>query len=85
MESGFKWRRPAGFQNPILASDQRFSRRWVVLVDQSAEDRSAPDPAVDRLGDKRFRTRRAQLQRSMWPPRVVMHGLPGKHPEGAAR
>jgi hypothetical protein len=71
---------PAGFQNSILGSDQRVSRRGVVLVDQSAEDGSAPDPAVDRLGDKRFRTRRAQLQRSMRPPRVVVHGIPGKHP-----
>ena len=69
-----------GSRTPIFGSDQRLSRRGFVLVDQSAEDRSAPDPAIDRLGDKRFRTRRTQLQRSMWPPRVVMHGVPGKYP-----
>src|SRR4051812_32017289 len=29
-----------------------------ILVDQAAEDRSTPDPAVDGLGDRRLRTRR---------------------------
>jgi Berberine and berberine like len=46
------------------------SSRGLVLVDQAAEDRSTSDPAADRLGDGRFRTRRAQLECSMRPDRV---------------
>jgi hypothetical protein len=34
---------------------------------------------VDRLGDGRFRTWRAQLQRSMRSLCVVVHRIPGKH------
>ena len=49
------------------------------LTDQAAEDRSTPDPAVDRLGNRRCRARRAQPQRSMRPPRVVVGGVHGKH------
>jgi hypothetical protein len=41
------------------------SGRRVVLVDEPAEDRATPDPAVDRLGAGRVRARRMQLQRSM--------------------
>jgi serine/threonine protein kinase len=33
------------------------------LVDQPNEDRSTPDLAENRLGDRRFRSRRTQLQR----------------------
>jgi hypothetical protein len=35
---------------------------------------------VDWLGNMRFRARRAQLQRSMRPLRVVVPGVLGKHP-----
>ena len=50
------------------------------LTDQPAEDRSTPDPAVDRLGGRRFRPRRTQLQRSMRPLGVVVRGIRGKDP-----
>jgi hypothetical protein len=55
-------------------------RRGFVLVDQAAQDRPTPNRAVDRLWNKRFRTWRTQLQRSMRPPRVVVRGIQGKHP-----
>ena len=34
---------------------------------------------MDRLGDRRFRARRAQPQRAMRPRPVVVRGIPGKH------
>jgi hypothetical protein len=71
---------PVEFQNPAMVSDLRFSGRCLVLVDQAAEDRSTPDPAVDRLGESRWRARRAELQRSMRPLGVVVRFIRGKHP-----
>jgi hypothetical protein len=56
------------------------SGRGLVVIDQAAEDRLTSDPAVDRLGDRRFRPWRTQLQRSMRPLRVVVHRVSGKHP-----
>jgi len=38
-----------------------------------------PDPAVSRLGGKRFRTRRAQLKRAVRPPGVVVRGIRSQH------
>jgi hypothetical protein len=73
------YRLPVGFQNSATAADHRFSSRGLVLVDQAADNRSTSDPAVDRLGDGRFRTWRAQLQASVRPMSVVVHRIPGKH------
>ena len=52
----------------------------LVLVEESAQDRSAPDPAINRLGNRRCRARRPQPQRPMRPPGVVVGGVHGKHP-----
>jgi hypothetical protein len=51
-----------------------------VFVDQAAADRLAPDLAVNRLGDRRLRTRRTQLQCSMRTLRVVMGSVGREHP-----
>src|SRR5262245_43041139 len=61
-----------GFQNSRMTCDQWFLGRGFVFVDQPAEDRATPDRAVDRLGDRRLRTRRMQLQRSMGSSSVVV-------------
>jgi len=42
------------------------------VVDETAEDRSASDRAVNWLGYRCLRAWRAQLQRSMWPLLVVV-------------
>ena len=39
-----------------------------------------PNAAVNRLGNRRFRARWTQLQRSMRSPRVVVRGIHGKRP-----
>src|SRR6476660_6430135 len=44
-----------GFQNSVTVLDQQVSGRGCVVVDETAADRSTSDPAVDRLGDRRFR------------------------------
>jgi hypothetical protein len=62
-----------------MGCDQRFEGRWLVLVDETTEDRSAPDPAVNRLGSRRCRAWRTQLQRSVRPLCGVMRGVRGKH------
>jgi len=49
----------------------------LVLTDQAGEDRPTLDPAADRLGDRRIRARRPQLQRPMRPPPVVV-GAPAR-------
>ncbi len=57
----------------IAAIEDGTPESGLVLIDQAAEDRPTPDPAADRLRDRRVRARWAELQRSMWPHRVVMH------------
>jgi hypothetical protein len=49
----------------------------VRLADQAAEDRSTPNSAGNRLGDKRFRTRRTQLRRRFCGPgwRIAHNGV----------
>jgi hypothetical protein len=56
-----------------------FKLRVRTLVDEAAENRSTPDRAMDRLGDRRHRARRTQLPRAMRPPRVVVPGVLRKH------
>jgi hypothetical protein len=51
----------------------------VLACDASHPPTSTPDP-VDRFGDRRFRTRRPHLQRSMWSLSVVVPGVLGQHP-----
>ncbi len=34
---------PVGFQNPVMRSELRFLRGWLVLVEQAAQDGSAGD------------------------------------------
>jgi hypothetical protein len=46
---------------------------------EPAEDLPAPDPAVDRLGDRQFRAWRTQVQRSMRPLRIVVSRVLGEH------
>ena len=55
------------------------SGRWFVLVDQSAEDWSAPDPAASWLGNRHLRAWWTQSQRSMRPPRVVVRSVGREH------
>jgi len=38
-----------------------------------------PNPAISRLGNRRRRARRPQLQRPMRPRGVVVRDVPGKH------
>jgi hypothetical protein len=68
----------------------------LVLVDESAQDRSTPDPAMNRLGNRRCWARRPQPQRPMRSPAVVksVRGavpvfrparFPGPLPEPAVR
>ncbi len=71
---------PVGFQNSATAADQRFSSRGLVLIDQPPTIGRTSDSAVDRLGDGRFRTSRAQLQCSMRPSRVVVRSVGREHP-----
>jgi hypothetical protein len=49
------------------------------LVDEAAEDRPTPDPAVDRLGDGRLRAWWMQLQGAIRPLPVVVHRMSGEH------
>jgi hypothetical protein len=46
----------------------------------TAQNRSAPDPAVDRLGNRRLRAWRTQLQRPARTLGVVVHAVRGRHP-----
>src|SRR6476659_2657456 len=50
------------------------------LTDQATADRTTPNVAVDTLANRRFRTRRTQLQRARWSPCVVVRGIHGKRP-----
>jgi hypothetical protein len=50
-----------------------------VLVDETAEDRSTPDQAVYRIGDRRFGPGWMQLQRSMGTSGVVVRSVGGQH------
>ena len=52
-----------GFQNPHIVCDQRFQRLPAFILDQAPEDRSTPDPAVNRLRGWRLRVWWMQLQR----------------------
>jgi hypothetical protein len=54
-------------------------RLRLVIVVKPTKDRSTPDPAVYRLGDRCSRERESQLQRAMWPLRVVVRGIRSKH------
>ena len=40
-----------GFQNACMVPDQRFQAA-LVLVEEAAQDRSTPDPAPNRLGNR---------------------------------
>ena len=51
--------------------DQRFSGCRLVLVDEAAQDRSTPDPAINRLRNRRGRARRPQPQCPIRPRGVV--------------
>ena len=69
-----------GFQNSVASRDQRFSGCEFVLVDQPSKDWSTTDPAQNRLGDRRFRARRAEPEGAMRPLSVVVRGVLGQHP-----
>jgi hypothetical protein len=49
-----------------------------VLVDQTAEDRSAPDPSMVKIRSGMIRSWREKAQRSMWPPAVVVGAVLGE-------
>jgi hypothetical protein len=57
---------PVGFQISVIADELRSGCAFV-LVDQSSEDRSAPDPLVVEVRVGMIGAWRMQVQRSMWP------------------
>ncbi len=50
----------------------------MVLVDQSSEDTSAPDPLLVEIWGGMIGAWREQLPRTMWPPAVVVSAVLGK-------
>jgi hypothetical protein len=56
------------------------SGRGFVLVDETAENRSAPDLAVDRLGDRRFRACADVVAAPVRALGVVVRCERGQHP-----
>ena len=71
------WR--VGFQKLGHGHDQRFGLR-VRSGEEASKDRSTPDPAVNRRGDRCVRPLRTWLQFSMWPLPVVVRGVGCQHP-----
>jgi hypothetical protein len=64
-------REAVGFQNPVPPLSCGFSCAFV-LVDQTAEDRSAPDPLLVEVRDRMIGSWREKAKRSVWPPPVVV-------------
>jgi hypothetical protein len=50
----------------------------LVLADQPSENRPTPDPLAVETQGEMIGAWRAKLQRSMWPPAVVVGAVPGK-------
>jgi hypothetical protein len=70
----------SGFRNSAAAADQRFQAAnsyWLIKPPRIGRRRIL---VWTRLGDGRFRTWRAQLQRSMRPTRVVVRSVGREHP-----
>jgi hypothetical protein len=61
---------PVGFQNSAGASDLRFQAAGSYSLIRARREPADAGRAVDWLGDRQFRARRTQLQRSMRPLRV---------------
>jgi hypothetical protein len=55
------------------------SSRCLVLGEEPAQDRLTPDPAMNRLGNRRCRARRPQPQCPMRPRGLVVGGVPTNH------
>jgi hypothetical protein len=77
---GLRHQAPVGFQNSADASGLRFPAAGSYSLINPPRTGRRRIPRVSGICDRQFWAWRVQLERSMRPPRVVVHRILGEHP-----